>query len=159
MRVSLVRTLALFSALIGLALACSSSSYEDHERAGSGSSAAAESAAAKNQIARGGQVFGQRCARCHGDAGQGTEKAPPLVGQGALPLVSKRPETKRTMPFHTALDVAGFATKNMPPDPKIRAEIPESDYWAVVAFALSANGVELTQPVVPTNAASIVLHP
>jgi hypothetical protein len=34
----------------------------------------------------------------------------------------------------------------------------ERDYWAVLAFALNANGVKLTEPVSPSNASSIKLH-
>jgi hypothetical protein len=37
--------------------------------------------------------------------------------------------------------------------------LKESDYWAVLAFALDANGVELSEPVGPGNAGSIALHP
>ncbi len=111
-----------------------------------------------SQLDHGAKAYGARCARCHGDAGQGTEKAPLLVGKGALPL-DPRPGQKRTQPFHTALDVAAFATKNMPPDEDVRAEIPEADYWAVLAFALKANGVALNGPVDASSAAKIVLHP
>jgi hypothetical protein len=37
--------------------------------------------------------------------------------------------------------------------------LSEPDYWAVLAFALQANGVELTEPVGPGNAGAIILHP
>lgn len=47
----------------------------------------------------------------------------------------------------------------MPPSAEARAELEAADYWAVLAFALTANGVELAEPVGPENAASIVLHP
>jgi cytochrome c len=120
------------------------------------SPAAPETAAA--QIERGGKAFGQYCARCHGDAGQGTSKAPPLVGAGVLPL-DPRPSQKRTVQFHNALDVAKFATANMPPDKDVRAGLKASDYWAVLAFDLNANGIKLSQPLTAENAASFVLHP
>jgi mono/diheme cytochrome c family protein len=119
---------------------------------------AAPATTVKAQVERGGVVFGANCASCHGDHGQG-KKGPPLVGSGALPL-NPRPDQKlRTMPFHNALDVAKFVTTNMPPDADDRKKIPESDYWAVLAFDLDANGVKLKEPVGPGNAASIVLHP
>lgn len=33
-----------------------------------------------------------------------------------------------------------------------------AEYWAILGFALSANGVELEQAVGPDDAASIVIH-
>jgi len=114
--------------------------------------------AVARQLEMGASAFSEKCARCHGAAGQGSARAPLLVGTGALPL-HPRAGQKRTQPFHTALDVALFATKAMPPDEEIRATIPEADYWAILAFALSANGVALSAPVDAHNAASIVLHP
>ncbi len=114
-------------------------------------------AAVTAQIDRGAQVYGMNCAKCHGDAGEGA-KAPPLVGKNALPL-KREGAKKRTGEFHTAMDVAAFVTKNMPPDEEKRKAIPESDYWAVLAFDLNANGVKLTEPVTPQNASKIVLHP
>lgn len=113
---------------------------------------------ADQQIARGGQLFVANCAKCHGDSGQGSEDAPPLVGQGALPL-DPRPEQKRAVKFHTAQDVAQFVTTQMPPKESARAKITPDDYWAILAFALNANGVALKEPAGPGNAASIVLHP
>ncbi len=114
--------------------------------------------AVARQLEMGASAFSAKCSRCHGAAGQGSDRAPLLVGTGALPL-QPRAGQKRTRPFHTALDVALFATQAMPPDEEIRATIPEADYWAILAFALSANGVALAAPVSAQNAASIVLHP
>lgn len=44
------------------------------------------SAAANPMAGRGGQVYGQRCASCHGNAAQGTQFGPPLVGAGPASL-------------------------------------------------------------------------
>ena len=65
---------------------------------------------------------------------------------------------KPTDPW-TAMDVAQFVTKNMPPDEADREEMNTTEYWSVLAFALSANGVALEQPVSASNAPTIVLHP
>jgi mono/diheme cytochrome c family protein len=113
---------------------------------------------AAEQIGRGGQLFAANCARCHGDSGQGSDDAPPLVGKGALPL-DPRADQKRAAKFHTALDVALFATKQMPPKASAREKLTSDDYWSILGFALKANGVDLKEPVGPGNAASIVLHP
>ncbi|MFM9995762.1 MAG: c-type cytochrome [Phycisphaerales bacterium] len=113
---------------------------------------------AEQQVAHGAKVFGGNCAACHGASGQGTERAPALVGAGALP--QSRPGAKfRTGEFRTAMDIAVFATRNMPPTEAARKKMVEADYWAVLAFALSANGVKPTEPVGPGNAGKIVLHP
>ena len=110
------------------------------------------------QVEHGATVYAANCAECHGKSGEG-KKGPRLVGSGAFPL-NPRPDQKvRKIAFHTAADVATFVTQNMPPSADARADIEESDYWAVLAFALSANGVKLQAPVGPGNAKSIVLHP
>jgi mono/diheme cytochrome c family protein len=121
-------------------------------------SAAPAPRTATEQIARGAQLYAANCAKCHGDAGQGSEDAPPLVGKGALPL-DPRPQQLRAGKFHTAMDVALFATKQMPPKANDRAKLAPDDYWAILAFALNANGVALKEPAGPSNAATIVLHP
>jgi mono/diheme cytochrome c family protein len=122
------------------------------------SAPAAPPRTAADQIARGGHLFAANCAKCHGDSGEGTDDAPPLVGKGALPL-DPRPDQKRTAKFHTAMDVAQFATQQMPPKASDRAKLAPDDYWSILAFALNANGVAVKEPVGPGNAASIVLHP
>jgi hypothetical protein len=75
--------------------------------------------------------------------GQGTEKAPRLVGlkDGALPLNPPSDRKKRTMPFRTVADVARFVTVNMPAnDP---GSLSEEDYFRILAFDLRANGIDL----------------
>lgn len=62
------------------------------------------------------------------------------------------------MRFRTALDVGSFAMHDMPPDADERRKLGERDSWAVLAFALHANDVQLTSPLERSNAASIVLH-
>jgi cytochrome c len=114
---------------------------------------------AAEQNARGSQLFAANCAKCHGDAGQGSEDAPPLVGKGALPLDPRPDQKLRKAKFHTAMDVASFVTQQMPPKASDRAKLTPEDYWAILAFALNANGVAVKEPVSPGKAASIVLHP
>lgn len=120
--------------------------------------AAGTPATAEAQVDRGGAVFAQRCAECHGDSGQGTEDAPRLVGlaQGALPLDPPPERRVRKTQFKTAMDVAQFVVANMPPGK--RQKLSEPDAWAVLAFALTANGVELREPVGAHNASAIKLH-
>lgn len=143
-----MKTSSRIACLVALLSACQESR---HAPSSSPPTAAA-------QIARGHELFAENCAKCHGDAGQGTDDAPPLVGAGALPL-DPRPDQKRAVKFHTAMDVAQFVTKEMPPKASARAKLTSDDYWSILAFALSANGVALKEPASPANAASIVLHP
>jgi cytochrome c len=111
---------------------------------------------ASAQIDHGGKMFATHCAKCHGASGEGG-KGPPLVGKDALPL--RREGAKvRTGEFRTAMDIAAFVTKNMPPSEEARAKLTERDYWAILAFDLNANGVKLTEPVGPHNASGIKIH-
>lgn len=111
-----------------------------------------------DQVKAGGELYGEHCASCHGDQGQGTGKGPRVVGvaEGALPLDPPADAKARTMPFHTAADVAGFVVKNMPADKP--GSLKEHEYWSILAFDLHANGVELPNKLDATNASQVVLH-
>ncbi len=116
----------------------------------------AEPPTATTQIAQGKQLFASKCASCHGDAGQGTKKAPPVVGKDAFPL-DPRAGQKRNVQFHTAADVFGWASKNMPQ--KAPGSLTTDQYLAIFAFDLTANSVKLDQPLDEPVAQKIVLHP
>jgi mono/diheme cytochrome c family protein len=100
------------------------------------------------QVARGQEVYGASCASCHGSGGEGSDGAPRVVGlsDGALPQVP-RAGSQRTKEFVTVADVAGFVVATMPPDAP--GSLPEADYWAVLAFDLHANGIDLEAPLTP----------
>ena len=142
--------------LVALLSACHESS---HTSSSPSATQASGSATASNQVEHGAQLFAANCAKCHGDAGQGTEDAPPLVGKGALPLDPRPDQKLRKTSFHTVMDVANFATKEMPPKASARAKLTTDDYWAILAFDVDANGIKLKEPLGPNNAKSIVLHP
>ena len=110
------------------------------------------------QADAGGALYGQFCSKCHGDAGQGTDQGPPVVGANALPLDPRPTAKARKNQFHTAKDIADFVLPNMPPKgPKPTVE----QYLDILAFDLKANGVDLTgkPALTPDNLASIVIHP
>jgi mono/diheme cytochrome c family protein len=116
----------------------------------------AAAAVAGDQAARGGALFGEHCAKCHGDAGQGTKKAPPVVGAAALPL-DPRPGSKRTVQFHTAKDVGVYVMKAMPGDDP--GALKPDEYFAILAFDLKANGVDVSGKTIDADVAEqIVLH-
>lgn len=106
------------------------------------------------QVARGQEVYGANCASCHGTAGEGSKGAPRVVGlaEGALPQ-APRAGSQRTAEFVTVADVAGFAVATMPPNAP--GSLPESDYWAVLAFDLHANGIDLDEPLSPALAQTL----
>jgi cytochrome c len=130
----------------------------------SSSSAPAPSAAAPaswaDQVAAGQTLYAQSCASCHGDSGQGG-KAPRLVGlkEGALPLDPPADRTLRKGQFVTVADVATFAVANMPPkkEGKPAAVLTGDQYWAILAFDLHANGVDLPSPLTPAMAPTLTI--
>ncbi len=94
------------------------------------------------QVTLGQKLYGEKCAGCHGDSGEG-KTAPKVVGldQGALPLAPP-PEAKyRKTEFKTVADVATFVVKSMPP--KAPGSLTEEEYYAILAFDLKANGIDL----------------
>lgn len=114
-------------------------------------------AEATTQVARGKQLFEQHCASCHGAAGQGTVKAPPLVGPDALPLTPRPTAKLRKTEFHTAQDVALFVAHNMPANKP--GSLTTEQYYDILAFDLKANGVDLDhKKLTPVTAAHIKLH-
>jgi cytochrome c len=147
-----------------LAAACGASQSPDTTPAPAGTPAAepaAEPAApvASNQAAeaaeRGATLYGQKCASCHGDAGQGA-KAPALVGKDALPL-DPRPGSKRGVQFKTALEVFQYVKAKMPGDDP--GSLSDEDARAIVAFDLKANGVDLAgKDLSDATLAAIALH-
>ena len=121
------------------------------------SSASDTATTGTEQAAKGAKLFGKHCAKCHGNAGQGTKKAPPVVGAEALPL-NPRPTAKvRKTQFHTAQDVAAFVSTKMPANKP--GSLTTDEYYDILAFDLKANGVDVSNKKIdPTTAAAIKLH-
>ncbi len=94
------------------------------------------------QVTLGQQLYGENCAGCHGDNGQ-NGKAPKVVGlqDGALPLDPPAGAKYRKTQFKTVADVASFVVANMPP--KAPGSLTEEQYYAILAFDLKANGIDL----------------
>jgi cytochrome c len=110
-----------------------------------------------DQATEGGKLYAKHCARCHGDAGQGGKKAPPIVGKDALPLDPPKGAKLRKAQFHTAQDVAEFVSAKMPANKP--GSLKADEYYAILAFDLKANGVDVTgKKIDPASAAQIKLH-
>ena len=109
------------------------------------------------QVKAGAELYKKHCAGCHGDAGQGSKKSPPVVGKDALPLDPPANAKVRKTKFHTAADVADFVVKNMPA--KKPGSLKPEEYWDILAFDLKANGVDVKEKLDENSAKKIVLHP
>ena len=108
------------------------------------------------QVDQGKQLYGAKCASCHGNAGEGTKDGPPVVGKDAFPLDAPAGR-KRDAKFHTAADIFGWTTQHMPAnDP---GSVTTEQFLAIFAFDLTANGIKLDKPLDGDAAAKIVLHP
>lgn len=119
---------------------------------------AAAAHADEAQIANGAKLFAKHCAKCHGKAGEGTKKAPPVVGKDALPLEPRPTQKVRKTEFHTAQDVAAFVSTKMPANKP--GSLKPDEYYDILAFDLDANGVAdaKTKKIDATTAAEIKLH-
>lgn len=95
------------------------------------------------QVTKGQALFGEHCAKCHGDTGEG-KSAPAVVGlkTGALPLEPKSGSARKTQ-FVTVADIGDFVMKTMPQDKP--GSLSPDEYLAILAFDLKANGIELDQ--------------
>jgi mono/diheme cytochrome c family protein len=109
-----------------------------------------------DQVAAGQALYGKNCAECHGAAGQG-DTAPRVVGlkEGALPLEPPADRKFRKTRFVTVADVAEFAVANMPP--KKGGSLTADEYWAILAFDLHANGIDLDKKLTPDVAATLTI--
>jgi S-disulfanyl-L-cysteine oxidoreductase SoxD len=95
------------------------------------------------QAEKGRRIFADSCSRCHGEQGEGTKKAPRLIGlsDGALPLNPPPDGKERRGQFHTAQEVGMYAFKYMPP--LETGSLTEDAFWRVTAYLLQQNGVDL----------------
>jgi len=94
------------------------------------------------QAQAGQDLYAKNCAGCHGPHGN-DGKAPPVVGldKGALPLEPPPTAKFRKTQFKTVGDVADFVVKTMPP--KAPGSLSADEYYAILAFDLQANGIDL----------------
>ena len=109
------------------------------------------------QVAEGQKLYAANCANCHGDSGQGTSKAPRVVGlkDGALPLDPPAERQYRKGKFVTVADVAEFTVANMPP--KKAGSLTNDQYLAILAFDLHANGIDLPSPLTMDAAKTLTI--
>jgi S-disulfanyl-L-cysteine oxidoreductase SoxD len=138
----------------GAATDAAGSDAEPAPEAEAGSDAATAPSSFAEQVALGQELYGQKCASCHGAAGSGGE-APPVVGlsTGALPLDPPPGAKYRTTQFRTVADIATFVVGAMPPG--AAGSLSEEQYWSILAFDLKANGIELESKLTPELAVTL----
>ena len=74
------------------------------------------------------------------------------ITEGGLPL-APHAGAKRTTNFVTVADVASFVVATMPP--RAPGSLSAEEYYAILAFDLSANGINLEQKLTPELAATL----
>lgn len=120
---------------------------------------------ANAKAADGGKLFGQQCASCHGQRGEGTT-GPAIMGTGALPEYPKESSLARNPaftdpselalrenarpagapkrePFNTAKDLFGYISQRMPM--KSPGSLKPDEYWAILNFMLVAHGISVPE--------------
>lgn len=110
----------------------------------------------EDQWSRGVFLYGQSCAGCHGDNGEGDEATPAIAGDGALS--STAPEgSDRQATFDDAADLFGYVKSDMPP--LAPGSLSDDEYWAIIHYVLKQAQIDPGVEVVgPDNAASIKLR-
>jgi mono/diheme cytochrome c family protein len=109
------------------------------------------------QRSSGASIYGEACASCHGEHGEGLEGRPALIGAAALPR-DPPPGTKgRAVKLGSAQDLFGYVKAEMPP--LAPGSLTDEDAWAVVAHVIRENGKDWgPDDLGPRNAGTIALH-
>lgn len=93
------------------------------------------------QVAVGEKLYVEKCASCHGEKGEGKEKAPALVGPKALD------------DYHNAKEAFGYIKDNMPPEKA--GSLSDDEYWHITAFLIKKNELGLNEQLGSGNAESV----
>jgi mono/diheme cytochrome c family protein len=128
MRASLRVAVALFVAVAGSALLVG------------GYATPAAQAFPTDQLARGEEVWNAVCVRCHGP-GSDNPDAPLLQRPGAF------------RSYANAADLFQYVQGSMPADEPMTLQ--DQQYWDVLAFLLSQQGITSGTPLGPDNAATV----
>jgi mono/diheme cytochrome c family protein len=109
------------------------------------------------QRSSGASIYGEACASCHGEHGEGLEGKPALIGAAALPRDPPTGAKGRAVKLGTAQDLFGYVKAEMPP--LAPGSLRDDDAWAVVAHLLRENGKDWgPDDLGPKNAAALAIH-
>ena len=112
----------------------------------------AVSPAVQAQLTRGRMLYAQSCASCHGSAGEGSSRAPAVIGEGTLPQNPPAGARLRRVQFQSAMDLGMFIKDNMPVG---GTHLPPSDVASVLAWLLQQHDRTPAQPISPVTARAI----
>ena len=87
---------------------------------------------------QGEKIFAEKCAVCHGPAGEGSQLAPRLIG-GRGPLNSPTPSRTLANYWPFATTIWDYINRAMPP--KQEGSLSASDIYALTAFILFRNEI------------------
>ena len=95
------------------------------------------------QVTLGQQLYGAQCAGCHGNVRRRHQRRPRRrrPRQGRAPARSGSHGEVQKIEFKTVADIAEFVVKSMPP--KAPGSLTAEEYFAILAFDLKANGIDL----------------
>lgn len=115
-------------------------------------------AALAEQYGVGKEVYTKACASCHGDAGEGNPKNPPVIGEKALPekATFAKAKLRKKVTFKTAKDVFDFIKAKMPIDKP--GTLSDDEYLAVEAWFLNENKVALDKKLEVGNLEAVKLR-
>lgn len=97
--------------------------------------------AGQAQRAHGAALWAFDCAACHGAEGEAGRGGARRVTAAKLPAEPVPVSRARLARLANAQEAFDFVRRHMPAD--MMGELPESEYWDVVAFVLSRHGVTL----------------
>ncbi len=133
------------------ALALSLAAMDGCAPQASGSNTPDAEQAKEDTWARGVFLYGQHCAGCHGDDGEGGEDRPALAPLARDP----RAGSERKVAFRTAADVQGYVRANMPP--LEAGSLSDADAWALTLYVLRQAGVTAPNDLGAGNGARVKL--
>jgi cytochrome c len=109
------------------------------------------------QRSSGASIYGEACAICHGEHGEGLEGRPALIGAAALPRDPPAGTKGRAVKLASARDLFGYVKAEMPP--LAPGSLADDDAWAVVAHVIRENGKDWgPDDLGPRNADAVALH-
>jgi mono/diheme cytochrome c family protein len=110
-----------------------------------------------DQASRGGELYAETCASCHGERGEGTEGRPALIGETALPIEPNPASKTRKGKLANARDLFTFVKSDMPA--LAPGSLDDAQAWSLVAYLLEQNGADLHgKDLDPAASASLPLH-
>lgn len=134
-------------------------------------------ARARNETTEGARLYQQYCSSCHGERGEGAS-GPAILGVGALPEYPRARDVSTNQavydeelmraqaltrpagapwrdPFKTALNLYDFVSKQMPRPKDRMGTLKPEQYWDIVSFMMTVQGVNVPANEIPRRASTI----